>query len=124
MECGAEKFETFDVVVDDTEEVSNSTVGNSSSHTPNPMLTAVQQPVDNASTSVTTTKSLSRDLSGNVEIDGKSVHGIVTSLIRTAEETRSHATNAPNFLDFDNKKLQQKEASIEQQVFLYHHSHF
>ncbi|MCP9259122.1 RhoGAP domain protein [Dirofilaria immitis] len=81
---------------------------------PNSMLTAVQ-PVDKAATlattTTTTTTRISRDLSKNVEGNDKSVHGIVESLIRTAEKTRFQESDKPKLLNFSNKKFEQKQPS-------------
>ncbi|KAK6101320.1 RhoGAP domain family protein [Brugia pahangi] len=104
-QCRSQKLETSDDIVDDTKEVNNSTSSNSS-------LTAVQQPVDKAATLVATPVSLSRDSSENIEGSSKSVHGIVASLIRAAEETRFQTPDKPNSLNVSNKKFQQEQPSI------------
>ncbi|VDM19490.1 unnamed protein product [Wuchereria bancrofti] len=102
--CRSQKLETFGDVVDDTKEGNNSTSSNSS-------LTAVQQPVDKAATLVATPVSLSRGSSENIEGGGKSVHGIVASLIRAAEGTRFQTPDKPKSLNLSNKKLQQEQPS-------------
>ncbi|KAM3723942.1 StAR-related lipid transfer protein [Dirofilaria immitis] len=101
----AQKLETFGNVVDGSTELNS---------IPNSMLTAVQ-PVDKAATlattTTTTTTRISRDLSKNVEGNDKSVHGIVESLIRTAEKTRFQESDKPKLLNFSNKKFEQKQPS-------------
>ncbi|VDO07090.1 unnamed protein product [Brugia timori] len=104
-QCRSQKLETSDDIVDDTKEVNNSISSNSS-------LTAVQQPVDKAATLVATPVSLSRDSSENIEGSSKSVHGIVASLIRAAEETHFQTPDKPNSLNVSNKKFQQEQPSI------------
>ncbi|VDO36958.1 unnamed protein product [Onchocerca flexuosa] len=121
--CRAQKLETFGDAIDDITELNSTT-------TPNSTITAVQ-PVDKTATLATTATVINRNLSGNVDESSKSVHGIVASLIRAAEETRFQAPDKPTSLNLSNKKFQPQQPSTtatatitsEQQV-LYHRSHF
>uniref|UniRef100_A0A915PMY0 Uncharacterized protein n=1 Tax=Setaria digitata TaxID=48799 RepID=A0A915PMY0_9BILA len=93
--CRAREEGIFDGNVDGTKELDK--------NIQNPVLTAVP-PVD-------TTASSTTDSSGNFEGVGKSVHGIVASLIRAAEETRFQALDKPKSLNLNNKTLQQNQPS-------------
>ncbi|VDK67176.1 unnamed protein product [Onchocerca ochengi] len=101
--CRAQKLETFGDVVDGTTELNSTT-------TPNSTITVVQ-PVDKTATLATTTTVINKDLSEDVDGSDKSVHGIVASLIRAAEETRFQAPDKPKSLNLSNKKFQPQQPS-------------
>ncbi|VBB32834.1 unnamed protein product [Acanthocheilonema viteae] len=104
--CRAQKFETIDDdnddIIDGTrKELNNSETSNS---------TTVQS-IDKGTTLTTTQTLTNKNLNGNIDGNGKSVHGIVASLIRAAEETRFQAPDKPKSLNFNNKKIEQKQSS-------------
>ncbi|VDK89488.1 unnamed protein product [Litomosoides sigmodontis] len=73
----------------------------------NSTLATTVQSINRATTLATTTS-----LSGINDGSGKSVHGVVASLIRAAEKTRFHEPDKATLLNFNNRKIEERQSSI------------